>query len=36
MQLAGGATDKFGNLYEGKWTVYCLLNLLNDKIETLR
>lgn len=29
MRLPGEATDKFGNRYEGRWTVYCMADLLD-------
>ena len=31
MPLSGGAADKFGNRYEGRWTVYCLLRVLCEE-----
>lgn len=35
MPLPGGAADKFGNRYEGRWTVYCLSQMLNEKAATI-
>jgi hypothetical protein len=29
--LTGGVADKFGNRYEGRWTVACLANVLDDR-----
>lgn len=31
MVLPGGATDKFGNRYEGKWTVYCMAQVMAEQ-----
>lgn len=36
MPLPGGAADKFGNRYEGRWTVACLLEVLSERAESLR
>jgi hypothetical protein len=36
MPLPGGATDKFGNRYEGRWTVYCMIKVLNEKADSIR
>jgi len=36
MPLAGGAADKFGNRYEGKWTVLSLCGVLRGTSETIR
>lgn len=30
MPLSGGSADKFGNLYEGRWAVKCLLDLIDE------
>ena len=36
MPLAGGASEKFGNRYEGRWTVACLLDVMDEKAESIR
>ena len=36
MPLAGGTTDKFGNRYEGRWTVFCMLDVLEEKAHSIR
>ncbi|KYP80029.1 NACHT domain-containing protein [Ferroacidibacillus organovorans] len=36
MPLRGGATDKYGNRYEAYWTVYCIADLLDEKIRSIR
>lgn len=36
MPLPGGASDKFGNRYEGKWTVLCLCKLLRGSNSDLK
>jgi hypothetical protein len=36
MHLPGGPTDKFGNYYEGKWTVLCLIELLRGEADKIR
>ncbi len=36
MPLPGGQTDKFGNRYEGRWTVFALLEVLEGKFDSLR
>ena len=36
MPLAGGAADKFGNRYEGRWTVACMLDVMDEKAESMR
>lgn len=35
MALTGGPADKFGNRYEGRWTVACLANVLDDRWESV-
>lgn len=34
--LPGGATDKFGNFYEGLWTVYTIIDILKEKTDFIR
>ena len=36
MPLTGGATDKFGNRYEGLWTVRHLLEILDERADAIR
>lgn len=36
MPLSGGTTDKFGNRYEGRWTVFCMLDVLEEKADSIR
>jgi hypothetical protein len=36
MHLPGGPIDKFGNYYENQWTVYCMIDLLEEKADILR
>lgn len=36
MPLPGGASDKYGNRYEGKWTARCLAMLLNEEFECIQ
>lgn len=36
MPLPGGATDKFGNRYEGIWTVRCMADVLAGRAESIR
>ena len=35
MPLPGGPADKFGNRYEGRWTVSCLLRILDEKARSI-
>ena len=36
MPLPGGAAEKFGNRYEGRWTVACLLDIMDEKASSIR
>ncbi len=36
MPLPGGAADKFGNRYEGRWTVACLLDVMDERSDSVR
>jgi hypothetical protein len=36
MPLPGGATDKFGNRYEGRWTVACMVEVMEEKANSIR
>jgi hypothetical protein len=33
MPLPGGATDKLGNRYEGRWTVFCMVDVMDEKAD---
>ncbi len=36
MPLPGGATDKIGNRYEGRWTVHCIIEILAGRADSIR
>lgn len=36
MPLPGGATDKIGNRYEGRWTVFCMLDVMDEKADSIK
>jgi len=36
MPLPGGAADKFGNRYEGLWTVACMIEVMNESADSIR
>jgi hypothetical protein len=36
MPLPGGATDKIGNRYESRWTVYCITEILAARADSIR
>lgn len=36
MPLSSGAADKFGNRYEGKWTVFCMSEVLEERADSIR
>ena len=36
MPLPGGAAEKFGNRYEGRWTVACLMDVMDEKADSIR
>jgi hypothetical protein len=36
MPLPGGASDKFGNRYEGRWTTVCMAEVLNETACSIR
>lgn len=36
MPLPGGAAAKYGNRYEGKWTVYCLAQVMAESAHEIR
>jgi hypothetical protein len=33
MPLPGGEADKLGNRYEGRWTVYCMIDVMDEKAD---
>ncbi|MBD2014993.1 ATP-binding protein [Microcoleus sp. FACHB-53] len=35
MPLPGGATDKFGNRYEGRWTVFCMIEVIDESADSI-
>lgn len=36
MPLPGGASDKFGNRYEGLWTVSCMVKVMDERADAIR
>lgn len=36
MTLPGGPTDKLGNRYEGWWTVFCMVEVMQEKADSIR
>ena len=36
MPLPGGETDKIGNRYEGRWTVVCMIDVMDEKADSIR
>ncbi|MCP4608406.1 MAG: hypothetical protein GY845_06815 [Planctomycetes bacterium] len=36
MPLPGGESDKFGNRYERRWTVYCMIDIMDEQAESIR
>jgi hypothetical protein len=36
MPLRGGATDKYGNRYEGRWTAFCMAQILDESACSIR
>ncbi len=36
MTLPGGPADKFGNRYEGRWTVRCMIDILEERADAIR
>lgn len=36
MTLPGGPTDKLGNRYEGRWTVSCMIDVMDERAESIR
>lgn len=33
MPLPGGASDKYGNRYEAKWTAYCFVQVMAEEAD---
>lgn len=33
--MPGGAADKYGNRFEGRWTIHCIVELLRERTEAL-
>lgn len=36
MPLPGGASEKYGNRFEGKWTAYCLARVMAEEADSIR
>jgi hypothetical protein len=36
MPLTGGAADKFGNRFEGRWTVFMMADVMDERADALR
>src|SRR5713226_8593959 len=36
MPLPGGPADKFGNRYEGRWTVACIAEIMEERADAIR
>lgn len=36
MPLPGGEADKLGNRYEGRWTVFCMIDVMEEKADSIR
>ena len=36
MPLPGGETDKIGNRYEDRWTVHCIIDVMDEKATSIR
>lgn len=35
MTLTGGVSDKLGNRYEGRWTVFCMVDVMDEKADSI-
>ena len=35
MSMPGGAADKYGNRFEGRWTIHCITELLRERADAL-
>ncbi|MGB3238047.1 MAG: hypothetical protein WBB29_07115, partial [Geitlerinemataceae cyanobacterium] len=36
MPLPGGEADKLGNRYESRWTIYCAIDVMQEKADSIR
>lgn len=36
MPLTGGASDKYGNRYEGRWTITCMIKVMSEQADSIR
>lgn len=36
MTLPGGAADKICNRYEGRWTLYCMIDVMDEKADSIQ
>lgn len=36
MPLPGGPSDKYGNRYEGKWTAFCIGQVMWEEADSIR
>lgn len=36
MPLPGRATDKLDDCYEGRWTVFCILDFMDEKADSIQ
>ena len=36
MPLPGGEADKLGNRYEARWTVFCMIDVMDEKADSIR
>ena len=36
MPLPGGEADKLGNRYEGRWTIHCMIDVMDEKVNSIR
>jgi hypothetical protein len=35
MTFSGGVSDKLGNRYEGRWTVFCMVDVMDEKADSI-
>lgn len=36
MPLPGGDADKLGNRYEGRWTIACMIEVMDEEADSIR
>ena len=36
MPLSGGVSDKLGNRYEGRWTVACMIEVMDESADSIQ